>query len=381
MVTKRLVPFLKLVKRELLWASEQIGFSTLVLESAWRRQRLLILGYHGISLSDEHYWDPSLYMHSDTLRQRLELLRKKHCSVLPLREAVQRLQMGTLPEKSVAITFDDGFYDFYCLAHPILQEFGFPVTLFLSTYYSSFNRPVFDSMASYLLWLGRGQILKFPDLLPGPLLLNDNGRDHAKRTLMAFTREWAFSGQDKDALLAELSRRLGIDYELLCSKRILHLITHQEASELALNGVELQLHTHRHRVSMKRERFLQEIDENRQNLTAISGKNPSHFCYPGGVHRSEFLPWLREANVNIATTTNPGLGTRNSEPLLLPRLLDTSQLSTTEFNAWLSGVASFLPRRTQVMSDDQFLQEPTTDRAELLSTPSQGKSSSAAVAG
>ncbi len=362
MVTKlKLTPLAKLVKQGLLWVSKQFGFSTLVLESAWRRQRLLILGYHGISLNDEHHWDPSLYMHPDTLRQRLELLRKKHCSVLPLREAVQRLQTGTLPKRSVAITFDDGFYDFYRLAHPILQEFGFPVTLFLSTYYSSFNRPVFDSMASYLLWMGRGQILKFPDLSPGPLLLNDSGRDQAKRRLRAFAREYAFSGKDKDALLAELARRLGIDYELLCLKRILHLITHQEASELARNGVELQLHTHRHRVSMKREKFLREIDKNRQNILAISGKNPSHFCYPGGVHRSEFLPWLREANVDMATTSEPGLGTRNSEPLLLPRLLDTSQLSATEFNAWVSGVASFLPRRTHVMSDDQFLQEPTTD--------------------
>jgi len=360
-----LPPVLKLVKRGFLWASEQTGFSSLVLESSWRRQRLLILGYHGISLSDEHHWDPSLYMHPDTLRQRLELLRKKHCSVLPLREAVQRLQTGTLPEKSVAITFDDGFYDFYRLAHPILQEFGFPVTLFLSTYYSSFNRPVFDSMASYLLWLGRGHILKFPDLSPGPLLLNNSGRDHAKRRLMAFAREGALSGKDKDALLGELARRLGIDYELLCSKRVLHLINHQEASELARNGVDLQLHTHRHRVSKNRKRFLQEIDQNRQNIIAISGKNPSCLCYPGGVHRSEFLPWLREANVDVATTTKPGLATRNSEPLLLPRLLDTS-LSATEFNAWLSGVASFFPRHLHVLSEDQFLQEPTLEPALLV---------------
>ena len=139
---------------------------------------------------------------------------------------------------------------------------------------------------------------------------------------MTFASERAFSGKNKDALLAQLSRRLGIDYELLCSKRILHLITHQEASELARKGVELQLHTHRHRVSMNREIFQGEIDKNRQKIIAISGKNPSHFCYPGGVHRPDFLPWLRKANVDVATTTEPGLGTRNAEPFLLPRLLD-----------------------------------------------------------
>ncbi|MDQ6677191.1 MAG: polysaccharide deacetylase family protein [Acidobacteriota bacterium] len=360
------IPLLRLLKRGLLRASEQTGLGTLVLDSAWRRQRLLILGYHGISLNDEHHWNPFLYMPPDMLRKRLELLREMRCSVLPLGEAVQRLQAGTLPPRSVAITFDDGFHDFYSLAHPLLQEFGFPVTLFLSTYYSGFNRPVFDSMASYLLWMGRGQTLRWPEVFPEPLFLDGNAPDYGRKMLIAFALKQALSGEAKDTLLAQLAERLGIDYELLCANRVLHLVNRDEAARLTRDGVELQLHTHRHRVSMQRETFLRELEENRRSINAISGRNPSHFCYPGGVHRPEFMPWLREAGVSLATTSEPGLGTRNTEPFLLPRLLDTSKLSATEFRSWLSGAAGFLPRRAHVMSDDQFLQESAGRPNQLL---------------
>src|SRR5579864_7365500 len=84
------------------------GVFQLVANSRWRQQRLLILCYHGTSLEDEHLWRPGLYIQPHKLEQRLELLKKGGYSVLFLDEALQRLRAGTLPERSVVITFDDG---------------------------------------------------------------------------------------------------------------------------------------------------------------------------------------------------------------------------------------------------------------------------------
>jgi hypothetical protein len=41
----------------------------------------------------------------------------------------------------------------------------------------------------------------------------------------------------------------------------------------------------------------------------------------------------------------------------LPRLVDTSSLSSLEFQAWISGVAGVLPKRRYVMEEGQLAEE------------------------
>src|SRR6266576_7208119 len=154
---------LKKLKQTALRSLKTTGVSALVRDSRWRRQRLLILAYHGISVIDEHEWNGSQYLSPETLRTRMQQLQRSQCAVLPLGEAIERLYRNDLPDRAVALTFDDGFADFYHRAFPIINEFGFPVTLYLTTFYSYYNRPVFDVMCSYLLWKGRNKTL---DLKP-----------------------------------------------------------------------------------------------------------------------------------------------------------------------------------------------------------------------
>lgn len=96
---------------------------------------------------------------------------------------------------------------------------------------------------------------------------------------------------------------------------------------------------------MDRQLFLREIEDNRQSIQAMSGKHAEHFCYPSGVYDSAFLPWLKEAGILSATTCETGFASRRSNPLLLPRMLDNPQLSSIEFESWLTGISAALPRR------------------------------------
>ena len=56
-------------------------------------------------------------------------------NILPLREAIARLANGTLPPRSAAITFDDGYADNHDIAMPILQKYGAHATFFVATAY------------------------------------------------------------------------------------------------------------------------------------------------------------------------------------------------------------------------------------------------------
>ena len=273
--------------------------------------------------------------------------------MLPLAEAIERLQAGTLPPRSVAITFDDGFYDFFAVAWPILKEFAFPATVYLTTYYSQHPMPVFDLMLEYLLWQARERTLEWPEMIGAPMILRDALRVSVSAKVRQHAAEKELSGLEKDRLLADLAARCNVDFDDLRRRRILHLMLPEEVRAISSEGADIQLHTHRHRVFKRRERFWQEIDENRAYIEADTGKVATHFCYPGGFTLPEFPDWLRERGVFSATTCYTGIASRKDDPLLLPRLLDTN-LGTEEFESWISGFADFLPRRSVSPSETQL---------------------------
>jgi peptidoglycan/xylan/chitin deacetylase (PgdA/CDA1 family) len=339
---------LKKIKLAVLHSSKALGVFALASGSRWRRERLLILAYHGISLEDEHQWNPGLFMTPEHFASRLELLKRTGCHVLPLGEALLRLESGDLPEKSVALTFDDGFYDFYQLAFPLLQRYAFPVTLYLTTYYSFYNRPVFDVICSYLLWKGRNETIDGAEFTGEDSAL-DLASDASRAAVMSRIRDFVMRGkldaEEKDSLAAALAKRLKVDYEAILSKRILHLLNPAEVQKLAAQDVDIQLHTHRHRTPPERGLFLRELEDNRHAIEELTHSPAKHFCYPSGVSDTRFFPWLEETSVVSATTCEPGFATRSTHKFLLPRLLDSTPMPAIEFESWLTGLASVLPQR------------------------------------
>lgn len=330
------------------------GAFKLAAESSWRQQRLLILCYHGISLEDEHLWRPYLYIHPDKLEQRLDSLKKGRFSVLPLGEALQRLRAGTLPERSIVLTFDDGFYDFYRQAHPLLRHYGFPATVYQTTYYTPLQLPVFNVICSYMLWKRRHEVI--PDGssvgVPGPLdVRSEASRFQIVRRLIENSAADSKSALEKDETAARLAALLRVDYADLKAKRILHLMNGRELQEIASNGIDLQLHTHRHRTPEDENLFRREIQDNRLLLENLGIPRPVHFCYPSGVYRPAFLPWLRKEDVISATTCDTGLAERESEPLLLPRYIDHQRRAQIEFESWTSGIGNLLALRRKAVQN------------------------------
>jgi peptidoglycan/xylan/chitin deacetylase (PgdA/CDA1 family) len=339
---------LRPVKLAALRALRSSGFFRLTANSKWRQQRLLILCYHGIALEDEHQWRPGLYMRPATFERRLELLKQGRYSVLPLDQALHQLAAGTLPPRSVVLTFDDGTYDFYFHVLPLLKRFGFPATVYQTTYYTLCERPVFNLICSYMLWKKRSEPFQNGSELglKEPMnLRTEAGRHKVVRGLIDIAESQDMSGLQKDELAGRLAQLLNIDYEDLKAKRIVQLMNAREVAQVARNGVDVQLHTHRHRTPNSEELFLREIEDNRSYIRELIGTHPFHFCYPGGVHRPEFIPWLRKGGVASATTCDVRLATRHSVSLSLPRFVDTENRTELEFESWLTGVGDLLAVR------------------------------------
>lgn len=64
----------------------------------------------------------------------MDYLEKNHYAIVPLSVLTEKIKKGdSLPDKTVAITFDDSYADVYTAAYPILKKHGWPFTFFVNT--------------------------------------------------------------------------------------------------------------------------------------------------------------------------------------------------------------------------------------------------------
>lgn len=118
---------------------------------------LPVLMYHSISATAESarhaYYNTCTS--PERFRQQMEALVACEWRAISLGEALQSLSLPTgargADEKLVALTFDDGYRDFYTDAFPILACHGFRATVYLPTAYIAHERKMFKSRAC-LTW-------------------------------------------------------------------------------------------------------------------------------------------------------------------------------------------------------------------------------------
>ncbi len=89
-----------------------------------------ILIYHHVSDKTP----PSTSISPEKFAEHMQFLSQNH-TVIALPELVAILQAGDpLPDKAVAITFDDGFRNILENGDPILQQYQFPYTIFINPF-------------------------------------------------------------------------------------------------------------------------------------------------------------------------------------------------------------------------------------------------------
>jgi peptidoglycan/xylan/chitin deacetylase (PgdA/CDA1 family) len=323
-----------------------VGVDRIVGRSTWRKQRLVILCYHGISVADEHEWNPLLFVSQATFARRMRLLAENGCTVLRLDEALDRLGRGDLPHRAVALTFDDGYADWVTFTGPLLRDVGMGATVYLTTSRCYHNQPVPRPALAYVLWKGSNRVLAGAGI-PG---LSDTSyalglaQDRARVTSLVSDAAVGLqvTAAERDEIVRGVAERLGVDYDGLAARRILTLLNPGEVTRLSAEGVDFQLHTHSHASPEDPERFREDVLKNRDKIEALTHVRPTHFCYPSGICRPVYPRVLSEIGVRSATTTHQRIASAASDPLQLPRFVDTNTTTDAEFSAWLQGLSPWL---------------------------------------
>lgn len=289
------------------------GLGLFVLARWLTRKEARILCYHGFAYRDEHQFAPKLFMTPTTFRQRMAQVAGSGYKVVPLATLVEKLARGESVERLLVITVDDGWTGFARFAWPTLQHYQLPCTLYLTSWYAEKQRPVLNVLRRYLHW--RGVAL--------PAEQSDNLAEYRQLQQAASTAGVSLACED-----GELFR----------------LSSAADVTALAQQGVDIQLHTHRHRLPLHPAELQEELQYNRQLIERLTGRPANDFCYPSGEYQAAHLPLLQANQVRSATTTLLGLVNGDSDRLQLPRLLDGENWHRLEFAAELSGFMSLLRR-------------------------------------
>ena len=315
------------------------------------RRRVRVLAYHGIWLGDGHFGN-FLYMSPKRFERRMALLKEWGYPVISLGDAVAGYRQGSLPDRATVITIDDGWYGTYLHMLPVLEASGFPATVYVTTYYCENQQPVFDVALQYMLAKTQATCVDLSalgvsqkygadcsELDCSEFSLHEETARESVRHLLQEHVVSLSSEAERQQKMHDIGEALDVSYERIIQEKLFHLMTVEQVSDMARRGIDVQLHTHRHRISSAGKSCLaNEIADNASALKQMVSNPLVHFCYPSGVYQSSLWPELEATGIVSATTTDTGLVSCKSHPYELPRILDGEQVSELEFEAEMSGV-------------------------------------------
>jgi peptidoglycan/xylan/chitin deacetylase (PgdA/CDA1 family) len=119
------------------WGSVAAGLAALGVSARWnwwrpRAPGLPILMYHKVGQPPAGSRLKKLWVSVEDFRGQMDYLKRHGYAPLTLRRVAELLAEGSpLPTNGIVLTFDDGYRNNLENALPVLQEFGFPATIYI----------------------------------------------------------------------------------------------------------------------------------------------------------------------------------------------------------------------------------------------------------
>jgi peptidoglycan/xylan/chitin deacetylase (PgdA/CDA1 family) len=300
------------------------------------RGKLAILMYHGVEAEplSPHC---SYVVDTAALRRQLRYL-KRNFRVLALEDALDRLRDGTLPDRAVTLTFDDGTRNLATQAAPVLRELGLPAAVFLATGPMDSDQVLWPDR----LWLAfaatRATAVDLTMLGMGTApLLDDADRGDVCGVVVERLKNLP------DAERLERVESLVTALAAMPDTTPFELLSWPEARAMADDGlITLYPHTVTHPILSRcsDEKVEYEISESCAAVALETARDPAIFAYPNG-RTQDFddraRAVLHRRGIRWALATTHGFAVADSDPFALPRIGIGSGLSFARFRLLVSG--------------------------------------------
>jgi peptidoglycan/xylan/chitin deacetylase (PgdA/CDA1 family) len=238
-------------------------------------------------------------------------------NVLPLSEAIERLQKKSLPRRAACVTFDDGYRDNYTVAAPVLRRYGLPATIFVSTGFLDGGRMWNDSVIEAVRRATGPSIDARGIGLGEYAVANDAEKAAAMLKLLDQLKYLPFAERaEKVAALCE-SLSVTLPNDLMLSTA--------EARAARQTNIEIGAHTVHHPIltQIDDEHARREIADSKKHLEEILREKITLFAYPNGRPNQDYLvrhaAMVKQAGFVAAVSTASGTVNNGSDLFQLPR--------------------------------------------------------------
>jgi peptidoglycan/xylan/chitin deacetylase (PgdA/CDA1 family) len=285
-----------------------------------RTDSSFVLMYHRVleSCIDEPVFvQPGMYVTAKNFRRQINFLKKKF-NVIPLAELVERVAAGKSVGGCCAITFDDGWYDNFTSAFPILQEFQVPATFFIATAFIGTNRMFWPEELTFYLKqpevmtsIGQSKMLDrlFDEV--GGADATDGYMDNAVTVLKA----WLPHEREK------ICQELRVICPASHPNRL--LMNWQEVEKMQDSGlISFGSHTANHVIldQVSLQMAEEEIISSYKEIESRLGTFSRLFAYPNGNHSKDIQDILKRNDFSGAVTTRRGWVNGNVGLFAIPRI-------------------------------------------------------------
>lgn len=274
--------------------------------------------YHRITnVTKEQYVEPGMYVTPASFRKHMDLLRK-HFRVISLEELCLNVNKENL-KPLCAITFDDGWKDFYTNAYPVLKEYGYPSTVFLPTNYIGSKRIFWTDKIADVLLSGEFKSSCL-DNVSDNQIKDQLLRSHTKANIHALINFLKKYPEDEIELFIE---KIGKGINKRNTEPL--FMNWDQVKELYQSRiVEFGSHTANHLILTK-ENALAVINELQTSMNDLRRRNLVSsrfvpFCYPNGNNSKEIVKMLRESGYSCAVTTKRGWNDKKIDRYRLKRV-------------------------------------------------------------
>jgi peptidoglycan/xylan/chitin deacetylase (PgdA/CDA1 family) len=319
----------KVIKKLLKTLVSELGIGQL-LQS---KSSITVLTYHGITDKQSNIND-FCFVDEEEFDKQMEYL-SKHFEVKSAEDAYLNSYSN---EKPVAvITFDDGFFNNFSHAYPILKKYGLPATIFLSTKYIESSDTVWFCKIIQVIESSQEKEISWR----GALLSIKTGADKrlASSIIQADLKRLHPESIEKELITLFDALNTDIDfndtpYGMLTEKSVIEM----QESKLITFGA----HSHNHSILSKLSEDESEIEicESLLQVQKLTGKKCNMFAYPNGDvgdYGSNHKTLLKKSNVSLMFSMNDGLSSRQDDFSEIKRLFISSHINMNQFSAKVHG--------------------------------------------